>query len=220
MFKRALLLAVMLIFPLGALADDETTPTDPAATPQAQATPSDASSAGLGPDTVAPNGGSPTGSSAALQPAGQAPLQSTTNDSTGLTAPQNALQAPATSSEDLKVLDGEADGAPQDPNESKDSAWRYLALAFLIFVLVWGFVSWRERRRSNASARGESISERPQTAPDQVMPEAEIADDNQAADETAEPQTQSEPEVAPAVAPETRTEKPKKPSKRKRGKRH
>jgi hypothetical protein len=77
-----------------------------------------------------------------LQPAGGNPLQSTTGDSTGLTAPSaNALQVPATNEQTLRVLDGEADGGPipMDPTPKADLNWLWFSLLFggLIAAGAW-----------------------------------------------------------------------------------
>jgi hypothetical protein len=132
--KRLLLSLILILVPLGAAADTATSADAPT---------------GLGPATTSANPGGSNADAAALQPAGMAPLQSTTADSTGLGAPSSALQAPSTTADALKVLAGEADGAPQGGAEdSTDIPWTWLA-----FVVIFGIIAaaggivWRDRRR-------------------------------------------------------------------------
>ena len=129
MLPRTLAAILLTFLPLGALA--------------AQTVPA----ADLGPQTSAPAGGS-NADAGALQPAGLSPIQSTTTDSAGLTAPANALQAPAIPADQLQVLAGEADGAPQEFDDTEDNnLWIWDALAALVLVLgAAGFV-WRDRQR-------------------------------------------------------------------------
>lgn len=136
--KRLILAATLALAlcPAVALADDPpaTSPTDTPAPAQVQQDPS--ASAGLGP---AASGG--TGSSAAtgnmLQGAGTNPLQSTTEDSAGLTAPaSNALQAPSTPDETLRVIQGEADGSPHSPTDTGPSHWAWAIWALIIAAIA------------------------------------------------------------------------------------
>ncbi len=133
--KRLLLTIIMMLVPLGASADTVTSPDAPA---------------GLGPQTAtSTNPGGSSADSSVLQPAGLSPLQSTSADSTGLTAPSSVLQAPATAGDALKVLAGEADGAPQaSADGATESHWSW-AVFLVSFGLIAAAVSvvWRDRRR-------------------------------------------------------------------------
>jgi hypothetical protein len=124
MLKRLLLaLAFALVFsPALVRADDEPTPN---------------TAAQLGPSTTTPTAGGSNTDSTSLQPAGTTPLQSTTGDSLGLTAPgSNVLQAPATGSDTLRVLASEADGAPVNPDEGGPNYWGWLGFTVAFAVLV------------------------------------------------------------------------------------
>ena len=132
--KRFILTLALILAPLGAAADTVTSPDAPT---------------GLGPQTTAANPGSSSADATALQPAGLSVLQSTTSDSTGLSAPSSVLQSPATSSDALKVLAGEADGAPQSSADGTDGfPW-----GWLVFTVIFGFIAvavtvvLRDRRR-------------------------------------------------------------------------
>jgi len=106
MFQRTFLVLLLALLPLGAMAD---TASDNAAA--SQLSQPGAAAANLGPSS----GGSTTDGTN-LQPAGTSPLQSTTSDSNGLTAPDSSmLQEPASSSSgNLQVLLGDnADGGQQ-----------------------------------------------------------------------------------------------------------
>lgn len=132
--KRFLLTLVLIFAPLGAAADTVISPDAPT---------------GLGPQTTTSNPGGSNADSAALQPAGFSPLQSTTSDSTGITAPSSVLQAPATGDDALKVLSGEADGAPQgSADDSGGFPWSWLAFTIVIGLIVAaGSIVLRDRRR-------------------------------------------------------------------------
>lgn len=101
--------------------------------------------------------GSSSADSAALQPAGNQPLQSTTNDSTGLTAPTgNQLQAPTTGSEATQqLLLQEADGPIRATGPAPDTAttsWAWLWLALLLALMIAGaLVVLRDRKRFRAT---------------------------------------------------------------------
>jgi hypothetical protein len=142
MWKRLLIVAMLIATPTAAWAGPGTP------NPSAPVQPG-ASDALLGPQTGARTGSS-SADSAALQPAGNTPLQSTTNDADGLTAPtQTNLQAPAANSNDLQVLGGEADGGPHSLDDSTSSPiWTWTALIILL-ALVGGCVNQliRDRRR-------------------------------------------------------------------------
>ncbi len=132
--KRFLLTLALILAPFAASADTVTSPDAPT---------------GLGPPTTSSNPGGSSADATALQPAGLSVLQSTTSDSTGLSAPSSALQAPATTSDALKVLAGEADGAPQSSaNDSTGFPWTWL-----VFTVLFGLIAAasaiviRDRRR-------------------------------------------------------------------------
>lgn len=149
MFKRLLAAAVVMSLPLGAFADDTATAPDATAQPAASTAPANndpAAAAGLGPQTSGSAGGS-NADAAALQPAGLAPVQSSSSDSTGLTAPAGALQAPAATSDQLKVLAGEADGASVSlGDDSEDPLWPWVGLLASAMVLAALAIIWRDRR--------------------------------------------------------------------------
>ena len=155
MSKRLLLVLALSLLPLTAAADDTPAPdatNTPAAsdTPAPSATPYDTAGA-LGPSTSAgalgPSAGSSsTNDSSTLQPAGNNPIQSTNNDSTGLTAPNGqSLQGAAPSNSSLNVIKGEADGSQHTP-DSGPNYWVYLALAIAFGVIV-AAIAWILRRR-------------------------------------------------------------------------
>jgi hypothetical protein len=137
---RPLVLIVFALMPLAAYADDPA-PTD---VPPAVDTPAPTSApapvnpaAGLGPAATAPSAGGSTADAGSLQPAAPQPLQATTGDSTGLTAPNsNTLQAPATGNDNLRVLAGEADGSPHQTDSDTAGHWGWLwwSLGFGIIV--------------------------------------------------------------------------------------
>lgn len=143
-----------LLAPITALADDTATPTDtpaasdsPAPTDSPAATPSTGSL--LGPSSVGSGSGGSTTDSTALQPAGLSPLQSTTGDASGLTAPNgSALQAPASSSDTLKVIMGDADGSPVQVADASNnpSAWNWLGLS-VVFGLIVAVITLLYRRK-------------------------------------------------------------------------
>ena len=143
MLKRSFAALILAFMPVGVLAEE--------ASPITAPTTNEAPSAGLGPQTSAPAGGS-NADAAALQPAGLSPIQSTTTDSAGLTAPANALQAPSIPSDQLQVLAGEADGPPQElGGEPEDNLWLWDSLAALVLLAgAAGFI-WRDRRRFRRS---------------------------------------------------------------------
>jgi hypothetical protein len=236
MLKRLLVIVALSTLPAAVLADD-TAPTDaPPGTPTATATPAPASANGLGPGTSNPAGGS-NGDAGSLQPAGTSPLQSTTGDSTGLTAPnQNALQAPANSDAQLKVLMNEADGNPHQAGNSGANRWLWLGFT-LLFALLAAGAAWFWRRRSahrrpnpfapvlgdpppapaTATTNTESTEPAAGDPSDGEPPSSEIPTTNP----EAEPRVASE---APASTPEppVTTPAPKKSGKRKgkHGRRH
>jgi len=123
----------MIFAPLGAVADTVQSP--------------DATS-GLGPQATSASSGGSSADAAALQPTTGSVLQSGTADSTGLSAPSSALQAPATSDETLKVLSGEADGAPQSTADPASFPWGWLVFTVIIALIVTaGSIVVRDRRR-------------------------------------------------------------------------
>lgn len=107
----------------------------------------DASSLGP-PTTGTAQGGSSNADSSSLQPAGTSPLQSATNDSTGLTAPDSSqLQAPVPSDQQLQVISGDADGGPQQLSSS--TQWWLWAGFTLLFALIAAAAVWAWRRRGH-----------------------------------------------------------------------
>jgi hypothetical protein len=146
MLQRFLLVLWLASLPLTAAAEEPIAP-EAVSSPTPTSAPAPA---GLGPETVNP--GSSTADSATLQPAGNSPLQSTTNDATGLTAPtQNALQAPATDNATLQVLLNDADGVVQGTATEKTSErWGWLLYSILIGLITTliAFII-RSRRRWN-----------------------------------------------------------------------
>ena len=134
MFTRLLAALALTLLPTAALADD--TQAADSGAPQSSATYMLGPSA-IGGATSGSSGGS-TGDSTSLQPAGQSPLQSTTSDATGLTAPNStALQAPASSDQSLRVLSGEADGSPvQVAGSGGLSIWEWVLFSVLFGAIV------------------------------------------------------------------------------------
>jgi hypothetical protein len=131
------ILAFCLITPSLAFADSSSA-LDPNSVPASS----------LGPQSVGGSAGGSNADSSALQPAGQSPLQSTTADSAGLGAPSSALQAPASSSDSLRVLSGEADGTPHQTDAPTATPWVWLAVTFVLALIVAGIVLIiRDRRR-------------------------------------------------------------------------
>ena len=150
--KRLLLALILAFAPLTATADDTDPTMNPLTAPDTtQAAPPAPTTAanGLGPQTSANSAGGSNADGSSLQPAGLSPLQSTTNDAVGLTAPTtSALQAPASSDYTLRVLAGEADGAPHRVAESSASPWGWAAFSLIIGALVAGVATvLRDRRR-------------------------------------------------------------------------
>ena len=153
MLIRLLAIVAFAFVPLTALADDSAAPTDtpppaadsPTAPAGSQAASTPQTGSMLGPSTLGSGSGSggSTGDSATLQPAGVSPLQSTTSDSTGLTAPNgSALQAPATSDQALKVIADDADGAPVQVADASTGpsvgAWLAMSVLFAFIVTILG----------------------------------------------------------------------------------
>jgi hypothetical protein len=131
----------MACAPLAARADDtaSTSTPDPSAV--------------LGPSAGSGAASSSSADGSALQPTVNAPLQSTTGDGGGLTAPNSStLQAPATSNDNLRVLAGEADGAPHQAGDDTTAGnWGWLWFSLLIGLIAAGtFIVLRDRRRFRA----------------------------------------------------------------------
>ncbi len=131
---------LLLVFvPFAAHADDNSPASANYSLPQSTMPSSTATDtpAGLGPASTSTPAGGSSADASALQPAGGSPLQSTTSDSSGLTTPnQNALQAPATSDDTLKVLLGDADGPTrQFAGDTPDNNWNWLWIT-LVFGVV------------------------------------------------------------------------------------
>jgi hypothetical protein len=194
--KRLFLILCLTLMPVTALADDATG-TDPnASPPAAEVTPAPSSTtapaAGLGPDASV-GAGSSTAASGSLQPAGNSPLQSTRNDSTGLAAPANALQAPAAGNADLQVLAGEGDG-PQhglsgDEDTNRNLANWLISTLILAALFAGGIILFRDRRNYRLS---EHPDHKAQAAGQPEAPEPAAASTTQ-----PEPTATSIPEPAP-----------------------
>ncbi len=190
MSKRLLISLLLAFMPAVALADD----TAPAPAPDS------ASSAGLGPQSS--SGGAGAGGSNAdagsLQPAGNSPLQSTTNDSSGLTAPSNALQGAAPSTDQLQVLSTEGDG-PHQQTGSPANNWTWLGLTLAIAVVIGlGAIVMRDRRRF---------------AENRIAPRPAVRT-------IQEPEADSTPEPAPGPEPEIQATTPKQKSRKHKRRRH
>ena len=145
MLKR-LAAATALIYaltPLSGFADTSSADlASPTPTPTASAT-----SDGLGPQAVT-SPVSPSESSGLLQPAGTTPQQSSSDASSGLTAPNSSLQAPPSSDYSLKVLSSEADGPPKTPAVASDlPTWPWALAVILLFMIFGAVVVYRDRRR-------------------------------------------------------------------------
>lgn len=139
MFKRLLLTIILTLIPALALADDMPTP-DSSAPDAASALAPGANSA-LYP-------GSSSADSGSLQPAGLSPLQSTTQDSNGLTSPTaGALQAPVAGSSDLQVIAGDADGTTHQLDDGPNLLVRLAPVLIAALVAAGAFVIARDRRR-------------------------------------------------------------------------
>jgi hypothetical protein len=146
-FVAVIILAALPLAPLAVQADS----TDPASGLSA---PSNASQ--LGPATNS-GGTSSSADSGTLQPAGTSPLQSTTNDSNGLTAPTSGdpLQAPASGDDQLKVVMGDADGSTHNVAGESSSPWNWLWWSLAIGVIVAaGSLIFRRRRQLRAAFAG------------------------------------------------------------------
>lgn len=219
MSKRLLLalaLATTLVLtPFAASADDMPVAEDsPVTSPFA--TPAPNANSGLGPSATAPAGGS-NADVGTLQPAGGNPLQSTTQDSSGLTAPnQQTLQNPASSDEALKVLAGETEGRT-NPNE--ESSWTWLWYMLGLGVLTVAFYLLLKRyphvfaRQKPASIFAPNASLEPQPVTKQELTqtsESDSTDPNethleQTSDQTSEPTPDPNPKPNPAAVPPAAT---------------
>jgi hypothetical protein len=140
--KRLIIALALACLPFAALADDSTPAPTPGATPDPAAQ--------LGPQSTSTGAGGSNADGGTLQPAGVTPLQSTNKDATGLTAPNsNALQAPASSDETLKVLAGEADGTPQQTSDTAGASnwgWLWFSLGFAVLaVLIAAAIRYRRK---------------------------------------------------------------------------
>ena len=135
MHIRNFLIAAALLFPIGALADSST------------AAQSDGSATGiLGPSSA--GGVSSSADGGVLQPAGSSPLQSTTQDASGLTpSSSSTLQAGSGNADQLKVLlGGEADGQGHDIAQKTSSLEPdLLILAAVLAFAATGYFVWRRR---------------------------------------------------------------------------
>jgi hypothetical protein len=137
---RFLLVLMFSLIPLAGLAATSDTQNAPAS--------------GLGPGQTTTGAGGSSADGGTLQPAGLSPLQSTTNDSSGLTSPTNqALQAPVTPDAHLQVLAGEGDGTPQQFDDKPLSVWNWLIWSSLVLLMaVLALLGWQffQRRRRGA----------------------------------------------------------------------
>jgi hypothetical protein len=146
MSKRLLLALFLALTPVTALAE-ETPPPEP--TPIETPAPTPDPMSGLGPSVTNPAAGGATSDSSSLQPAGLSPLQSTTQDATGLTAPNaNTLQQQASTDQALKVLAGELEGERNSVDEEDDeipsTLWLWLAA---LVALTASALAWSESLR-------------------------------------------------------------------------
>ena len=133
--KRLFLIIMLMLLPTVAVADDSN--------PQGAAP---IAPSALGPGASNDSGGS-TADSGALQPAGKSPLQSITNDSADLSAPSNLLQGSVPTSDSLKVLSDETDGAPHNLNDDGPNLLVRLAFLLPLTILIAVAVIMRDRRR-------------------------------------------------------------------------
>jgi|GEM_PF-5165573 len=124
-----------------------------------------ASATELGPSTTGAVGtGGSSADSGTLQPAGSNPLQSSTNAATGLTAPDSSvLQAPASDSGTLQVIEDQADGSPHQLGESS-RGWLWWLTGLLAVVIIVVLLAALHRRR------------RPQPAPADIPAAEPIRD--------------------------------------------
>ena len=149
MLKQLLASAMLatILLPLSVSAAEPAPTSDPAVVATTPApTPDGAPSAALGPQSTTNAGGSAL-DAGTLQSGGISPLQSATSDAAGLTAPSNVLQAPITSDANLKVLAGEADGAPVSIDDSPAPTWPWALAAILLAAIIGGSIVYRDRRR-------------------------------------------------------------------------
>ncbi len=93
--------------------------------------------ANLGPAAAATGTGSSSADSAALQPAGLAPLQAGTNQ----------LQASAPAGSTQQLLLGEADGAPHPVTDQPGSTGAWLWLALVVGLVVGACIVVVRHRR-------------------------------------------------------------------------
>jgi hypothetical protein len=151
---RLRLLTVLLITGLPLIAHADSTGIMPSDNSAAGLT-APANAGSLGPATNTGNASS-SADSGTLQPAGTSPLQSTTNDSTGLTAPTggNSLQAP-TGNQQLQVIMGDGDGPTHNVANTSSSPWTVLWWSLgvaLLLATVW-ILHRRRLLRRRARAR-------------------------------------------------------------------
>jgi hypothetical protein len=131
MVKRALVILILVGFPLAVQADSSVSVVDPSVSLGAAA-------AELGPSDNASGTASYTGDSSSLQPAGSTPLQSSAGASTGLTAPDlsDLQQSGSTSQANLQVVLGDADGPTHQPGSGSTSYWGWLWFTLIFALLV------------------------------------------------------------------------------------
>lgn len=176
---ESILLTIALLFTSHAASAAELDPSLIQATEQStQAPAGEPTAQGLGPASNPSGAGGSNADGGALQPAGTSTLQPG-GSSTGLTAPNSqTLQAPASASDTLKVLAGEADGAPQTPGSTEPSLLQWLLTSVVIALLLGaiGIVWWRDRRQTpDADDQAEALPEvqEPESKLDEDVPEAE-----------------------------------------------
>lgn len=105
--------------------------------------------------------GSSNAAAGSLQPAGNAPLQSSGTASNGLVAPTaNQLQAPTSNNEQLRIwLNGETEGGPQTSGSPWESSYTWIGLVLGLFGLAAGLLWLRgQTRRPHQS---EDTSDKP-----------------------------------------------------------
>ena len=135
-----------MLIPVSVAYADSATLSDPTATPTPSSATEPAALTNLGPQSTTGSGSSSL-DGGSLQSAGISPLQSTTSDATGITAPSNLLQAPSTSDASLKVLAGEADGAPQNLVVTDAPTWPWALAAIGLFCIFGLIILYRDRRK-------------------------------------------------------------------------
>jgi hypothetical protein len=184
--RRVITVLLCCLLPLGATASDGST---------------------LGPAATAPAAGGSNADATSLQPAGLAPLQSTPQDSGGLTSPTDTnLQAPVTNADDLQVLAGEADGDPQRLNGENDNPllnWLLWSLGIAAVAAVAAAALWYRRRQETAGRPANNPPPEPESNPEpESSPESEPKPEPESTP-NAEPESDAEPKSEPEPEPES-----------------